>query len=109
MPRREPKPSSVHRPEHAVLAALLRELRLAAGLTQVEAATEIGLDQSSISDFETGDRGLELLVVRDLVHVYGGDWLAFVAELEARLSAGMKPASSLLRKSTLKGPRSRKV
>ena len=98
MPKASPKPSSIHRPEHAVLAQLLRELRLAAGLTQTEAAERLGLTQTSISDFETGDRGLELLVVRDLVRIYCAGWLDFVGELERRLPAKPKPASSLIRK-----------
>lgn len=102
MPKTKPKPSSTHRPEHAVLALLLRELRLAAGMTQVQAAEKLGLSQTSISDFETNDRGLELLVVRDLVRVYGGDWLAFMTELEKRLTSGTKPASALLRRSPTK-------
>jgi transcriptional regulator with XRE-family HTH domain len=98
MPKSIPKPSSVHRPEQAVLAHLLRELRLAAGMTQSQAADAIGITQTGISDFETSDRGLELLIARDLVRVYGGDWLAFMAELEKRLNAGTTPASALIRK-----------
>jgi transcriptional regulator with XRE-family HTH domain len=98
MPKFTPKPSSTHRPEHLLLAGLLRELRLAAGLTQAQAATALGLTQTGVSDFETGDRGLELLVVRDLVGIYGGDWLAFVAELERRLGAGTSPASALIKR-----------
>jgi transcriptional regulator with XRE-family HTH domain len=98
MPKAKPKPSSTHRPENVVLAQLLRELRLAAGLTQAQAATALGLTQTGISDIETSDRGLELLVVRDLVKVYGADWLAFVAELERRLAADPKPASALIQK-----------
>lgn len=94
-----PKPTSMHRPEHGVLAALLRELRLAAGMTQGQAAEKLGLTQTSVSDFETSDRGLTLLVVRDLVHAYGADWLGFVAELERRLTAGTLPASALLKTS----------
>ena len=97
MPKITPKPSSTHRPEHVIVALLLRELRVAAAMTQVQAAEKLGLSQTSISDFETNDRGLELLVVRDLVRVYGGDWLAFMAELEKRLTAGTKPASALIR------------
>lgn len=96
MPKRTPKPSSTHRPEHAVLSGLLRELRLAAGLTQTQAAEALGLTQTSLSDLETGDRGLEMLVVRDLVRIYGADWLAFVGELERRLAAGTTPASALI-------------
>lgn len=99
MPKAKPKPSSTHRPENMVLAQLLRELRLAAGLTQAQAAEALGLTQTGISDIETSDRGLELLVVRDLVKVYGADWLAFVAELERRLAAEPRPASALIKKS----------
>jgi transcriptional regulator with XRE-family HTH domain len=98
MPKSIPKPSSVHRPEQTVLAQLLRELRLAAGKTQTQAADAIGITQTGISDFETSDRGLELLIARDLVRVYGGDWLAFIAELEKRLNAGTTPASALIKK-----------
>lgn len=98
MPKRTPKPSSTHRPEHAVVAGLLRELRIAAGFTQAQAAEALGMTQTSVSDLETGDRGLELLVVRDLVRIYGGDWRAVIDELERRLDAAPAPAASLLRK-----------
>jgi transcriptional regulator with XRE-family HTH domain len=99
MPKAKPKPSSTHRPENMVLAQLLRELRLAAGLTQAQAAEALGLTQTGISDIETSDRGLELLVVRDLVRVYGADWVEFVVELEKRLGAEPRPASALIRES----------
>lgn len=99
MPKAKPKPSSTHRPENMVLANLLRELRLAAGLTQAQAADALGLTQTGISDIETSDRGLELLVVRDLVRVYGADWVKFIMELEKRLVADLRPASHLIHKS----------
>jgi transcriptional regulator with XRE-family HTH domain len=67
-------------------------------MTQAQAAEALGLTQTSVSDLETGDRGLELLVVRDLVRIYQADWPAFVGELERRLEAGTSPASSLIRK-----------
>lgn len=81
-----------------MVASLLRELRIAAGFTQAQAADALGMTQTSVSDLETGDRGLELLVVRDLVQIYGGDWRAVVDELERRLDAAPAPAASLLRK-----------
>lgn len=96
-----PKTSSTHRPENGVLTALLRELRLAAGLTQAQAGAAIGLTQTGISDFETGDRGLELLTVRDLVRAYGADWPGFIAELDRRL-ASATPAKTLIRKGPLR-------
>jgi hypothetical protein len=54
-----------------------------------------------VSDFETGDRGLELLTVRDLVRAYGADWAGFIAELDRRL-ASAKPAKTLIRKGPLR-------
>lgn len=98
MPRLRPKPSSTHRPENAVLVGLLRELRSAAGMTQTQAAQALGISQTGISDFETGDRGLELLTVRDLVRAYGADWAEFIAELDRRLAAGQTPAATLIKK-----------
>lgn len=90
--------SSTHRPENAVLTALLRELRLAAGMTQAQAGAAIGLTQTGVSDFETGDRGLELLTVRDLVMAYGADWTAFIAELDRRLAQQPTPAAALIKR-----------
>lgn len=98
MPRLRPKPSSTHRPENAVLVGLLRELRSAAGMTQTQAAQALGISQTGISDFETGDRGLELLTARDLVRAYGADWAEFIAELDRRLEQGHRPAASLIRR-----------
>lgn len=91
------KPTSVHRPEHMAVAQLLRELRRAAGLTQEQAAEAVGLTQAGVSVIENGVRGLDLLVVRDLVITYGADWPAFIIELDHRIAAGMKPAKALMK------------
>ena len=88
--------ASIHTPEHALLVALLRDRRLEAGLTQQEAAARLGRPQSYVSSIETGDRGLDLFQVRELAALYGGDFLAFAAELEARLAS--KPVRPLKRK-----------
>lgn len=93
----KPKPTSVHRPEHRVVAQLLRELRLASGLTQAQAAAAVGITQAGVSEMENGARGLDLLVVRDLVNIYGADWPAVIVELDHRIAAGMTPAKALLK------------
>jgi hypothetical protein len=36
-------------------------------------------------------------VVRDLVKVYGADWLAFVTELDRRIAADLTPAAALIK------------
>lgn len=95
--RPSPKPTSVHRPEHRVVAQLLRELRLAAGLTQAQAAATVGITQAAVSEMETATRGMDLLVVRDLVNAYCADWPAFVVELDRRIAADLTPAAALIK------------
>ena len=68
------------------MVALLKDLRLEAGLTQKDAATQLGRPQSYVSSIETGDRGLDVFQVRELATLYGLDFLAFAAELERRLA-----------------------
>ena len=94
----KPKPTSVHRAEHLVVAQLLRELRLAASLTQAQAAAHVGITQAGVSEMENGARGLDLLVVRDLVIAYEADWPAVIAELDRRIAANMRPASALMKR-----------
>lgn len=103
-PKPKTKPTSVHRPEHMAAAHLLRELRLASGLTQAEAAARVGITQAGISEMETGMRGLDLLVVRDLAIVYGADWPAVIVELDRRIAAGMKPAAALMKRKAMPRP-----
>jgi transcriptional regulator with XRE-family HTH domain len=97
-PKPRPKATSVHRKEHRLVAQMLRELRLAAGLTQEHAGVAVGLTQAGISELENGARGLDLLVVRDLVILYGADWHAVIAELDRRIAADPKPAAALMRR-----------
>lgn len=94
----KPKPTSVHRPEHRVVAQLLRELRLAAGLTQAQAAAAVGITQAGISEMENASRGLDLLVVRDLALIYGADWHAVIVEIDRRIDAKLKPAATLMKR-----------
>ena len=92
-------PRSPHRPENVLLARMLHDARLAAGLTQLEAATELGLAQTFISKIEVSERKIELVVVRDLCRIYGVDFLDFVSEFESAARKGkVTPAPRLVRK-----------
>lgn len=77
-------PKSIHRPEHAVLCALLREKRLAAGLQQVEVSARLGRRQPFVSDVERGVRRLDLIELQDLAKLYGVDLVELVREYLAR-------------------------
>ena len=77
-------PKSIHRPEHAVLCALLREKRLAAGLQQAEVSARLGRRQPFVSDVERGVRRLDLIELQDLAGVYGVGLVELVQEYLAR-------------------------
>ncbi len=81
------KRTSLHTPEYASLVALLRDLRLEAGLSQAEAAVKVDRPQTWLSALEVGGRGLDILHVRELVAVYGLDFAAFAVRLEETITA----------------------
>lgn len=81
------KRTSLHTPEYTALVALLRDLRLEAGLSQAEAAEKVDRPQTWLSALEVGGRGLDILHVRELVAVYGLDFAAFAVRLEERIKA----------------------
>jgi transcriptional regulator with XRE-family HTH domain len=67
------------------LIALLREMRLEAGLTQVELAARVGKDQAYVSRYESGQRRLDVLEVREICDAFGMTLEAFAERLEKAL------------------------
>jgi transcriptional regulator with XRE-family HTH domain len=61
---------------------LLREVRLETGLTQVELAARIEKDQAYVSRYESGQRRLDVLEVREICQAIGITLGAFVKRLE---------------------------
>lgn len=57
---------SIYSVEYQRLCALLRQLRRDADLTQVEVAERLGVPQSFVSKYETGERRLDVI---ELSHV----------------------------------------
>lgn len=92
------KVTSVHRPEHAVLVAMLRQMRLDADLTQAAVAEKLGVAQTAISDIETNVRGVDFLLVRDLCQIYKVEMEDFLPEFEKQLLKKKLPKTKLLRK-----------
>ena len=68
-----------------IFQELLREFRIGAGLRQVDLAKALGLPQSMISKFESGERRLDVLEMRDICEALGISFSSFVEELERRL------------------------
>jgi transcriptional regulator with XRE-family HTH domain len=79
------KRASLYSPDHEVLITLLRDLRLEAGLSQEDAAEAIQRPQSYISAIEVGQRGLDVLQVRELSTLYGVAFQRFATLFEKRL------------------------
>ena len=67
------------------LVSLLREVRLEAGLTQMELAERIERDQTFVSKYESGQRRLDVLELREICQSVGITLEEFVARLEKAL------------------------
>jgi len=67
------------------LVSLLREMRIEAGLTQVDLAARIEKDQAYVSRYESGQRRLDVLEVREICQVVGVTLEGFAERLEGVL------------------------
>jgi transcriptional regulator with XRE-family HTH domain len=73
---------SIGTSEHKRLVALLRQIRIDAGLTQVDLAKKLREPQAFVSRYETGERRLDLLELREVCRAVGIDLKDFVREFE---------------------------
>lgn len=68
------------------LLVLLRGVRVEAGLTQSELASRLGTDQTFISKYESGERRLDILELREVCQAIGIEFLTFIRKLEKDLN-----------------------
>lgn len=71
--------------DEAHLQALLRQARTDAGLRQADLAERLGQPQSFVSKYESGERRLDILELRDVCQAVGLPLLEFVRRLEGDL------------------------
>jgi len=69
-------------PTHATVGELLRKIRLEAKLRQVDVANRLGLPQSFVSKYESGERRLEFVEVAQICAALGIRFSAFVQRFE---------------------------
>lgn len=81
---------SIHTDEYAVMLALLREAREAAGLTQVQLAKRLKQSQGFVSKVEVGERRLDLIQLRTICRCLKTSLPEFVTMLEERLAKGKR-------------------
>jgi transcriptional regulator with XRE-family HTH domain len=68
-----------------LMTDLLRGLRRETGLTQVELAARIEKDQAYVSRYESGQRRLDVLEVREICQAIGITLQEFIRRLEKAL------------------------
>ena len=73
----------VHR---AKLYTLLKKFRQDKGIRQVELAGKLGVPQSFVSKYESGDRRLDVLELRQVCDAIGISLQEFIQELENSLN-----------------------
>jgi len=76
---------SIYTSGQEVLLGLLRQLRADAGLTQRQMAKKLDTLQAIVSNYETGERRLDILELRQVCEALGISLLDFVSVLEALL------------------------
>lgn len=74
--------SIARRKNRKALLTLLREVRTEADLTQVEMARSLGVPQSFVSKYESGERRLDLLELQQVCQALGITLEAFVKRFE---------------------------
>lgn len=71
--------------QRSQLVNLLREIRIEAGLTQMELAVRIERDQTFVSKYESGQRRLDVLEAREICQAIGITLEEFARRLEKAL------------------------
>jgi hypothetical protein len=78
---------TTYMPETEILKEVLRETRKRADMRQVDVAKEIDRPQSFVSEYETGQRRLDLVELREVCRACGTTLAKLVNEYERRLKA----------------------
>jgi DNA-binding XRE family transcriptional regulator len=71
--------------ENAAFRDLLREIRTKKSLTQVQLSKILGMPQSFVSKYETGERRLDVIELRAVCVALGTTLSTFVKRFEAKI------------------------
>ncbi|MBI1745003.1 MAG: helix-turn-helix transcriptional regulator [Acidobacteria bacterium] len=77
---------SVFTIQHEKLQILLRQIRLDARLSQAELAERLGQPQSFVSKYESGERRLDMVELRQICREVGVSLEEFTRKFETALS-----------------------
>jgi transcriptional regulator with XRE-family HTH domain len=79
--------SSIKVRRRRVLLALLRQARRETGLRQTDVAAKLRKPQSFVSNYESGERRLDLLELQSLCEVLGVNLVDFVKRFQRDVAA----------------------
>ena len=71
-----------------IVLGLLRAARQEAGMRQVDLADRLGQPQSYVSKYESGERRLDILELRQICNALGISLEAFIRRLESAFDEG---------------------
>jgi transcriptional regulator with XRE-family HTH domain len=74
-----------NRKKQKALLSLLRQVRVEAGMRQEDLAQALGMPQSVVSKFESGERRLDLLELSDVCEALGQSLTEFARRFEKLL------------------------
>lgn len=66
---------------YSAFLALLRQSRLAVGMTQANVAQRLGVRQSYVSRVESGERRMDVVELYAWLEAIDGDWVTFMLAL----------------------------
>jgi len=92
--------------EQQRLQELLRQIRMNVGLKQTDLAEKLGQSQSFVSKYESGERRLDLLELRQICEALGISLLEFVRKFESSINEGERTLSKSTQ--TLLGKRAKR-
>ena len=77
-------PNEIHQRKEFLV--LLKDIRQQNGVRQVELAKQLGVPQSFVSKYETGERRLDILELWQICHLIGISLDDFIHQLEEKLN-----------------------
>lgn len=73
---------SIKTESYQILISLLKKKRQELNITQEDLAKKIGLDQTFVSKYETGERRLDVIELRRVCEALGANFIQFISEFE---------------------------
>ena len=78
---------NIYTQRQRILLELLREIRRKAKLRQEDVAAQLDRPQSFVSKYESGERRLDILELRDVCEALGMTLVEFAKRLERKLAS----------------------